>query len=257
MEPDVVLETLRDAWRDRRRYWKRWGIVRGSWARHQLRPLKQAAPGTLTPFRVPGVSWPILARAATSDEWAYEQIFLQAELDVRLPAEPATIIDAGANVGYASLWFAARYPAARIISLEIDQANAAVLRRNVEPLSGRVTVRPQGLWGRRTRLAIENPDAASWSFRAVESPTGAIEAVGVHDLLDELGLERLGLLKLDIEGGELEVLEGAPQWIDRVDAVMVELHDRYRPGCTEALARVVSRWGLSVTTSGDYHVVTR
>jgi len=219
--------------------------------------MKRGHPGTVAGFQVPGIPWTVWGRPATSDSWAYDQVFVEAELDVRLPADPATIVDAGANVGYATLWFAARYPAARIVSLEVDAGNVAVLRRNVEPLSGRVMVRQQGLWGGRTRLAIENPGAASWSFRARESTSGPVEALGVHDLLDELGFDRLGLLKLDIEGAELQVLDSADAWIDRVDAIMVELHDRYRPGCTAALARVAERWGLSVRTSGDYHVVTR
>lgn len=219
--------------------------------------MKRGHPGSVASFRVPGIPWAAWGRPATSDAWTYDQVFVEAELDVRLPAEPTTIVDAGASVGYATLWFAARYPAARIVSLEIDAGNAVVLRRNVEPLAERVMVRQQGLWGRRTRLAIENPGAAAWSFRAVESASGPVEALGVHDLLDELGLDRLGLLKLDIEGAELHVLDSAATWIDRVDAIMVELHDRYRPGCTAALARVVQRWGLSVRTSGDYHVVTR
>jgi hypothetical protein len=67
----------------------------------------------------------------------------------------------------------------------------------------------------------------------------------------------VGLLKLDVEGAEVEVLASAERWIDRVDALMVEEHERYRPGCRTAIERVASRWGFSVTLSGDYHVLTR
>lgn len=252
-----VIETVQDAWKDRRRYWDRWGVVRGTWAREQRRGLNGAPAGSLVALRVPDVPWLVWARAGTSDQWVWDQVFLQGELDTALPAAPTTIIDAGANVGYAMLWFAARYPRARIACLEIDPGNIRVLRLNASPVAGRVTVLGKGLWSGRTRLAIENPHAASWSFRARESQDGPIEAIGVDELLDELGFERASLLKLDIEGAELDVLESAHRWIDRVDALMVETHDRYRPGCTDLLAQVARRWGFSVTTTGEYHVLTR
>jgi FkbM family methyltransferase len=252
-----VKEVVQDAWRDRQRYWDRWGVLRGTWARSQLRALKRAPAGTRVSFGVPGIPWPVWGRGGTSDEWVWDQIFLKAELGVALPREPATIVDAGANVGYATLWFAARYPTARIACLEIDPDNAAMLRLNTSPISSRVTVLEQGLWSGPARLRIENPSGNTWSFRAVESADGPIVALGVRDLLDQLGLDRLGLLKVDIEGGEIEVLASAERWIDRVDAIMVEPHDRIRPGCTAAIERVASRWGFSVVTTGDYHVLTR
>ena len=39
---------------------------------------------------------------------------------------------------------------------------------------------------------------------------------------------------MDIEGSERGVLANSSTWIDRVDALVVELHDRKAPGCTAA-----------------------
>ena len=47
-------------------------------------------------------------------------------------------------------------------------------------------------------------------------------------------IDRLDYLKVDIEGSELEVLQDAETWIAQVDAAAIELHDRYRPGCSRA-----------------------
>ena len=56
----------------------------------------------------------------------------------------------------------------------------------------------------------------------------------MESLVDRLGVDRIDLLKLDIEGGEVDVLGRSEPWIGQVDAVIAELHDRFRPGCTQA-----------------------
>ena len=48
------------------------------------------------------------------------------------------------------------------------------------------------------------------------------------------GIESIDLLKMDIEGGEKDVLENAQGWIDCVDTITVELHDRICMGCDRA-----------------------
>jgi len=87
---------------------------------------------------------------------------------------------------------------------------------------------------------------------------GDIEAIGVEELLDESGIQTLDLLKMDIEGGERDVFTLAPErWLHRVRMIMVELHDRYRPGCSAALERVIRAGHYRVTRSGEYHLLSR
>ena len=47
---------------------------------------------------------------------------------------PSVIIDAGANIGLASIWFASKFPEARILAIEPEKSNYELLVRNVEPL---------------------------------------------------------------------------------------------------------------------------
>lgn len=58
----------------------------------------------------------------------------------------------------------------------------------------------------------------------------------VEDIMERFNLDRIDLLKVDIEGAEKEVFSDsdAVKWIDAVDAIEVELHDRFRPGCSRA-----------------------
>jgi hypothetical protein len=70
---------------------------------------------------------------------------------------------------------------------------------------------------------------------------GAIAAISIPDLLLEAGTDSIDLLKLDIEGAEKELFENhaCSGWLARTRAVIVELHDRFKPGCTAAVERAV------------------
>jgi len=57
----------------------------------------------------------------------------------------------------------------------------------------------------------------------------------MRTLMQETQLNSIDLLKIDIEGAEKEVFE-ACDWMDNVQCLMIELHDRFKPGCSEAVA---------------------
>ncbi len=252
-----MLARARDFFRWLAPFHERFGFWRGTRVGGAVRRLEYAAsPGDLVSIPVAGEP-PITGRAGTHDGAVFRQIYLWRELEAPFPDAPQTIVDAGANIGVATRYLAHQYPGARIVALEIERDNLELLRSNVAHLP-RVAVRAQALWGHRARVAIENPASASDGFRVVERPDGPIDAIGVADLLDELNLDTLDLLKLDIEGAEREVFDDhAESWLPRVRMLLVELHERYRPGCTAAMARVAAAGGYQVTTSGEYHLLSR
>jgi len=52
--------------------------------------------------------------------------------------------------------------------------------------------------------------------------------------MNEHGIESIDLLKMDIEGGEKDVLENSQEWIGSVSAMTIELHDGISMGCSRA-----------------------
>ena len=252
-----MLERVRDFREWLSPFHAQFGLIRGTRVGRAVRRLEYASPkGDLVPIPLREEP-PIVGRAGTHDGAVFRQIYVWHELDAPYPFAPQTIVDAGANIGVATRYLARRFPTAQVISLEIDPSNLALLRHNVAHLR-RATVRPQALWGHRTRVAIENPDAETDGYRAVERADGDIEAIGVADLLDEAGIKTLDLLKMDIEGAERDVLSLAPErWLRRVRMILVELHERYRPGCAAALDRVIRAGHYRVTRSGEYHLLSR
>ena len=247
--------------RDLRRYlapWqRRYGMLAGTRVGLQMRRLEYAAPrGALVQLRVPGLRSAVHGRARSSDAYVFRQHFLDAELEKGLPMAADVIVDAGANVGYAALFLARRFPAARIVCVEVDAGNLALLSRNVAAYPN-IDVVPGGIWSHATRLAIENPDGEAFAFTVAERPDGPIRAHGVDDLMRERELPRIDVLKLDVEGAEVEVFSSAPRWIDRVDTILVETHERLRPGCTALIESVARAHDFLTTTTGEYTVLRR
>jgi FkbM family methyltransferase len=201
-----------------------------------------------------------MLRAGTSDVPVFRQIFVQQELGFPVEGDPRVIVDAGANIGLASLYFSARFPRARILALEVEPSNFRMLETNTEGCP-QVTPLLLGLWSRRTRLRINNPGAQHWAFtvsEAGEAGHGTVEGVGVGDILGEYGLSTIDLLKLDVEGAELEVFsEHAAPWVARVGTIAVEFHDRFRPGCYQAALRALRGQGYTLTKWGEYTVFRR
>jgi FkbM family methyltransferase len=146
-----------------------------------------------------------------------------------------------------------------VVALEVDADNFALLERNTRPYPN-IVAWHRGLWHGVTRMKIANPDARAWAYRGEEADgdPDSVAALGVADILDELGFPRADLLKIDIEGGELEVFTiGVERWIDRVDTIAVEVHDGHRPGCSAAVRGALATRGYRESRSGEYLVFRR
>lgn len=159
--------------------------------------------------------------------------------------DPAVIIDGGANIGASSIYFAKRFPAARIIAVEPEATNYALLLRNTQRYAN-ITCVNAAIWGSEGVRDISNRMTGHWGYTVSETqkpsaPTGqAIQCLTISNLMDQFGIPKIDLLKLDIEGGEKDVLQNASGWIGSVDTLTVELHDRICPGCTEAFRSATS-----------------
>jgi FkbM family methyltransferase len=146
------------------------------------------------------------------------------------------LYDIGANVGAYTLLAAVAAPGSRVVSFEPSPANFAALCANLElnEVSERVIPVPLGL-GDHPRSALLDRDAAvagSSPQLDAAAPAGGATMVLVDrldDVVDRFDLPAPNHLKLDVDGNELEVLEGAQRVLasDDTRSLMVEL-DRER-----------------------------
>jgi FkbM family methyltransferase len=198
----------------------------------------------------------VALRPGTADLDVYDEVMGCDAYRIDLDPAPKFIVDAGAHIGLTARVFASQFPSASIYCLEVEERNAALASRNTSGCPN-VHVLQAGLWSDTSTVTITNPTAATWSFRVRASSTG-IPAFGVLDLMRQFNMPTIDLLKMDVEGAEVDVLETAPAWIDRVGVMIIELHDRHRPACSAALEAAVANAGfISREQVGDLVTLRR
>jgi len=176
-------------------------------------------------------------RLNESDLACVEKVFLQQEYDYPYPIVPKVIVDVGANIGMATLFFAAKYPDARIIALEPEKSNFCLMQENCSSLPN-VTLVNAALWSECRQLQVADIGASKWAFSFVPSSgTGVDSVCGISmvDLLRDYDLKHIDILKMDVEGAERGIFTSdASRWLDKVGMIAIELHDRFFPGCARS-----------------------
>lgn len=157
------------------------------------------------------------------------------------------LVDCGANVGVCVLWFKTQFPNARVVAFEPDPIIAGCLAHNVAcfdlssveiieaaawTVDGTMTFASDGVCG--SRLALSSVPAQ----RGMSATR-----VRTVDLLTHLP-DRITLLKLDVEGAELDLLRRCAGMLrERVSYLHVEVHEfvgtpRRLPSVLQLLAEV-------------------
>lgn len=166
------------------------------------------------------------------------------------------IIDAGANVGFTTLYLKSRFPNAQIISLEPEESNYAQMTRNVADnrMAG-VTLLQAGLWKSQAFLEVgrDLADQREWSFyvKEVAGPTSLL-GYDVQSLLRQANWDGVDLLKMDIEGAERYLFgddQAAAKTLQNVRFLALEIHDDYeiRP----QIYKYLREFGFEFFDSGE------
>jgi FkbM family methyltransferase len=138
-----------------------------------------------------------------------------------------TIVDCGSNVGYASAYFLTHFRAARLIAVEPEPSNYEICCRNLAAYGTRAKVINAAVWNCHTKLSIAHDfrDGREWAARTIESGENRnVNALTMEDLIGMAG-GTLDLLKVDIEGAEIELFKYGAPWLTKVRHIAIELHD--------------------------------
>lgn len=179
---------------------------------------------------VESIAWKgrqVFYRAGSGDASIINDVLLRTRGEYWVPQEvnPEVILDIGANIGTATLYFAHRFPDAKIYAFEPVPDNFALLEKNVKGLPN-VTVLPIALGSQDGELEIALAyDQNFGSFSFFSDPSLATQKIPVQiravaPYFAELGIDRADLIKIDTEGAEYDILTalpveilGAARWI--------------------------------------------
>jgi len=174
----------------------------------------------------------------------------------RLLAPGMTFVDVGANWGYFTLYAAHLVGTqGRVIGVEADPRAWHALRANVERNAlSQVSLFAAAASDVPGTLSMftyghENDDLANFGVTIAATPGAVargpcfdVPARPLDDLLDETGVGRIDLLKMDIEGGEARALKGLERRLsdDLIDRILLELHPAYLQHQGETAERVIA-----------------
>jgi FkbM family methyltransferase len=184
---------------------------------------------------------PIWLREGTSDFEVMEQIFVRREYDfaewsshhamiqqtyaaLLRERKVPVIVDCGANIGYASIWFSIKYPQAIVYAVEPEPRNFAMLSRNVSAYANIVPIQA-GISDRVTKVSLRNPTDEPWACQTEEDDQGSVDTVTIPDLLDTRPNCVPLIVKVDIEGYETSLFRSNTGWAGRTPLVVFEMHD--------------------------------
>lgn len=176
---------------------------------------------------------PLSLRGGLADFHMFHRIHLRDEYRLKtLPSDPLDcVVDLGANVGVFAAHIASR--SRRVFAYEPTPANYAQLEENTRLLDNVLCV--QAAVSDRARLLsffapTNERQSGTFTYLPVDyhnpTPSFEVEAISLDDLFACHEIERCDLLKIDVEGAEYDIFEGAgDDTLSRIIRIHGEYHD--------------------------------
>ncbi|GAB3491546.1 hypothetical protein GCM10027341_04680 [Spirosoma knui] len=154
--------------------------------------------------------------------WQVKEIFVDESYAFPTTSPKPVIIDCGSNIGTSVVYFSRHYPNAKIVAYEADGETAKTLRSNLATNGvTNVEVVEKAVW--TDDLGVDFGSAGDdVSSVFVATNVHRVPSVRLRDvLLQEL---RIDMLKIDIEGAEIPVLDDCRDALAHVQNLFVEYH---------------------------------
>jgi len=114
----------------------------------------------------------------------------------------------------------------------------------------------RAVWKESGSISLTDPGLGPWGLQVSE----ASDALPVEDLIRAVthrrDQERVqprqdDLLKVDVEGSEKEIFHFGDAWLPFVDVICIELHDRFKVGCSRSFYRAVEDFPIEIRRNED------
>lgn len=181
----------------------------------------------------------------------YEQIYPLRAGDI--------VVDAGAYPGDYAIWASRKVgKTGKVICFEPTPQNREILQRNLkrEKYDNTIIV-PKGLWNKNTTLNLSGTTGFSASISA-NNKGGSIEVTCLDDELKALGIPKIDVLKMDIEGAEIEAIQGCRETLRNNSAhIMIATYHIINGENTSAfIEKELRQCGYEAETTYPSHLTT-
>lgn len=220
---------------------------------------KLKSKGVFVKVRVPNLPNVIFLRNKTYDIHIFYQIFVKEDMEFNYSDSISTIMDCGANIGLSTLYFKRRFPHAKIISIEPEKRNYELLIKNTRYYSNIYTLQ-NGVYGEDCNLQVIDIGEGESSYRTLtinnhEKMLHTIPCLSINSVMNEFELNKIDILKMDIEGSEKQcLLSPKTEWLKKTKFFLVEIHEAIYPGLKKEILNLISS-DSTISTNGEYTIV--
>ncbi len=203
----------------------------------------------------------IFLRNDRYDTQIFTQIFMRDELNVLFSKNPELIIDGGANIGLATLYFKNKYPNAKIIAVEPELSNFELLKKNTEPYKN-IACLNNGIWSKNCFLEIIDEGNGNASFITKElsehnNTHTTINSITIDEIMERFHFDKIDLLKLDVEGSEREIFKSNyEKWLQKTQNIIVEMHPHLKADCEKIIMTALNN-NFIKKKAGEYYFFSR
>lgn len=179
-------------------------------------------------------------RKGSTDELVFNQVYsgfcgLYPFKDAKI------IIDAGANCGFSSIWFAKNFPDAKIFAIEPDFDNFSILSENVKKYSNIIPLN-LALTNQEGTVTIVDRGTGEWGYSVADDSIttlkirNQIESTSIQSIMEKFSFSRIDILKVDVEGSETKIFDtSSVNWIEQCRVITVEPHDYIAPNASRSI----------------------
>lgn len=164
------------------------------------------------------------------------------------------IIDAGANIGLASLYFTTKFPSAQIVAVEPSKDNTVLLAKNLAGTNARI--HRAAIHSGAPVITLFDPKQGEWGYSTHKSgrrPAATLDTVPCVKFRDLIEAnEKPFILKVDIEGGEKGEFND-DEILSQFAVIIVELHDWLYPaeGTSTSFIKFAARADFDFVYRGE------
>lgn len=223
------------------------GLINGCWLfiRFQF--------GFIKNIKLTAIKHPFDLRDGIVDTLLFNEVFLNKQYSSTYVKDPKVIIDCGANIGLFGIVMKNKFPKTKIISIEPDLDNYLLLKKNLLPYDN-MYFENSGIWNKDSKLKVfDKFNRGKWGIIVEENEEeGNVSAISLNTLLNKYEINRVDILKIDIETSEKQLFsDNYQEWLPKIKTIVIELHDGFEDGCSraffEAINKSIKRYRLHTT----------